>query len=101
MVQCPQQRNMSKQVHRAQRYYLQFIAMYLRSSRFSKLFWSSSQIINWINNDWYNVISNGTCPNRFKELRKIMYNSLPCISDALTLKIVLELRSNYRLDKQR
>src|SRR5450759_2553428 len=79
LVQCPQQRNMSKQVHRAQRQYLQFIATYLRCSRFSKSFWSSGQMINWINHDWYNVLSNGTYPNRFIELRDIMYNSLPRI----------------------
>src|SRR5450756_691089 len=69
LVQCPQQRNMSKQVHRAQRHYVQLIATYLRCSRFSKWFWSSGQMINWINNDWYNVFSNRTCPNRFIELR--------------------------------
>src|SRR5450759_3991600 len=43
----------------------------LRCSRFSKSFWSSGQMINWINNDWYNVLSNRTCPNRFIELRDI------------------------------
>ena len=31
-------------------------------------------MINWTNHDWYNVLSNGTCPNRFIELRDIMYN---------------------------
>src|SRR5450759_2904648 len=79
LVQCPQQLNMSKQVHTAQRHDVQFITTYLRCSRFSKLFWSSGQMINWINHDWYNVLSNGTCPNRFIELRDIMYNKLPCI----------------------
>src|SRR5450756_332455 len=79
LAQCPQQRNMSKQVHRAQRHYVKLIAMYLRCSRFSKSFWSSGQMINWINNDWYNVHSHGTSPNRFIKLRDIMYNSLPRI----------------------
>src|SRR5450759_4396853 len=63
---------MSKQAHRAQRHYVQFIVRYLRCSRFSKLLWSSGQMINWINNDWYNVLSNGTCPNRFIELIDII-----------------------------
>src|SRR5450759_1139488 len=72
LVQCPQQRNMSKQVHRAQRRYVPFIATYLRCFRSSKSFWSSGQMFNWINHDWYNVLSNGTCPNRFIELRDII-----------------------------
>src|SRR5450759_5082257 len=80
LVQCHhQQRNISKKVHRAQRHYVQFIATYLRCSRLSKSFWSSGQMINWINHDWYNVLSKGTCPNWFIELRDIMYNSLPRI----------------------
>src|SRR5450759_1618564 len=79
LVQCPQQRNMPKQVHSAQKHYVQFIATYLRCSWFSKSFWSSGQMINWFNHDWYNVLSNGTCPNRFIVLRDIMYNSLPRI----------------------
>src|SRR5450759_2364538 len=86
LVQCPQQRNMSKKFHRAQRHYVQLIATYLRCSRFSKSFWSSGQMINWIKNDWYNVLSNGTCPNRFIELRDIMYNSLPVSYTHLTLQ---------------
>src|SRR5450759_3172542 len=69
---------MSKQVHRAQKHYVQFIATFLRCSRFSKSFWSSGQMINWINNDWYNVLSNGTYPNRFIELRDIIVMYLRC-----------------------
>src|SRR5450759_3733443 len=69
---------MSEQVHRAQKHYVQFIAMYLRCSRFSKLFWSSGKMINWTNNDWYNVLNNGTCPNRFIELIDIIAMYLRC-----------------------
>src|SRR5450759_670270 len=101
LVQCPQQRNMSKQVHRAQRHYVQFFATYFRCSRFSKSFWSSGQMINWINNDWYNVLSNGTCPNRFIELRDIIYNSCHVFEMFKILQIVLEFRSNDQLDQPR